>query len=58
MFLFLLKSSIYIDFNVEKADEYPQTDVGDHVRTTKFKTILAKGFTPNWSKEVSCGWKR
>ena len=26
--------------------------VGDHVRISKYKNIFAKGYTPNWSKEV------
>ena len=25
---------------------------GDHVRTSKYKNIFAKGHTPNWSEEV------
>ena len=26
--------------------------VGDHVRTSKYKNIFAKGYTPNWSEEI------
>ena len=26
--------------------------VGDRVRTSKFKNIFAKGYTPNWSREI------
>ena len=26
--------------------------VGDRVRITKFKNIFAKGYTPNWSREI------
>ena len=26
--------------------------VGDRVRISKFKNIFAKGYTPNWSKEI------
>ena len=37
-------------------DEYNKKDtrfkVGDRVRISKFKNIFAKGYTPNWSKEV------
>ena len=36
------------DFN--KKD--PKFKVGDHVRTSKYKNIFAKGYTPNWSEEV------
>ena len=27
--------------------------VGDHVRISKYKNIFAKGYTPNWSEEIS-----
>ena len=37
------------DFN--KKD--PKFKVGDHVRISKYKNIFAKGYTPNWSEEVS-----
>ena len=26
--------------------------VGDRVRISKFKNIFAKGYTPNWSREI------
>ena len=33
-------------------DEDPKFKVGDHIRISKYKNIFAKGYTPNWSKEV------
>ena len=30
----------------------PKFKVGDNVRTSKYKSIFAKGYTPNWSEEV------
>ena len=30
----------------------PKFKVGDHVRISKYKNILAKGYIPNWSEEV------
>ena len=37
-------------------DEHNEIDsrfkVGDRVRISKFKNIFAKGYTPNWSKEI------
>ena len=33
-------------------DKDPKFKVGDHVRISKYKNIFAKGYTPNWSKEV------
>ena len=47
-----VKSSIYIDFNVEKNDEDSQFKVGDSVRISKYKYIFAKSDTQNWSEEV------
>ena len=44
------KDSRYIDFENEVNDTYPKFKVGDHVRISKFKNILAKGYTPNWSE--------
>ena len=40
---------VYIDENFEKDSRFK---VGDRVRISKFKNIFAKGYTPNWSKEV------
>ena len=42
-----VKSSIYIDFNVEKNDEDSQFKVGDLVRISKYKYIIAKSDTQN-----------
>ena len=40
---------VYIDEHNEKSARY---NVGDRVRISKFKNIFAKGYTPNWSKEI------
>ena len=40
---------VYIDENNEKDSRFK---VGDRVRKSKFKNIFAKGYTPNWSKEI------
>ena len=50
---------VYIDEHNEKDTtkssslECSRFKVGDTVRISKFKNILAKGYTPNWSKEIS-----
>ena len=46
-----VKSSKYINFNVEKNDKDPKVKVGDHITITKYKNI-AKGYTSNWSEEI------
>ena len=40
---------VYIDEHNEKHSRFK---VGDKVRISKFKNIFAKGYTPNWSKEI------
>ena len=44
------------DFNIEYKQNTNKKDlkfkVGDHVWISKYKTIFAKGYTPNWSGEV------
>ena len=44
--------SMYIDFNKENNKEGPKFKVFDKVRTSKYKSIFAKDYVPNWSKEV------
>ena len=41
--------TVYIDEHNEKDSKFK---VGDRVRISKFKNIFAKGYTPNWSKEI------
>ena len=40
---------VYIDEHNEKSVRFK---VGDRVRISKFKNVFAKGYTPNWSKEI------
>ena len=40
---------IYIDERNGKSATY---NVSDRVRMSKFKNIFAKGYTPNWSREI------
>ena len=40
---------VYIDEHNEKRSRFK---VGDRVKISKFKNIFAKGYTPNWSKEI------
>ena len=34
-------------------DKDPKFKVGVHARISKYKNIFAKGYTPNWSEEVT-----
>ena len=47
-----VKDNTHIDFNKEVHDKDPKFKLDDHVRTSKYKNIFAKGYTPNESKEV------
>ena len=47
-----VKDNAYIDSGEEVNDEDHKFQVGDHVRISKYKSIFAKGYTPNLSEEV------
>ena len=47
-----VKSDSFAEYNEESNEKVPKLKVGDHVRISKYKNILAKGYTPNWSEEV------
>ena len=40
---------VYIDEHNKKDSRF---NVVDRVRISKFKNIFAKGYTPNWSREI------
>ena len=40
---------VHIDEHNEKPSRFK---IGDRVRISKFKNIFAKGYTPNWSREI------
>ena len=42
----------YAEYDEHPNKKDPKFKVGDHVRTSKYKNIFGKGYTPNWSKEV------
>ena len=47
-----VRDSTYITIGKEVNDKNPKFKVDDHVRISKYKTIFAKDYTPNWSEEV------
>ena len=47
-----VKSNTYISSSKEINVEDPKFKIGDIVRTSKYKSIFAEGFVPNWSEEV------
>ena len=47
-----VKDNTYIDFKKKVNEKDPKFKVGDHVRSSKYKNIFARGYTPNWSEEV------
>ena len=44
-----VKDNTYID---KVNDKDPKFKVGDLVRSSKYKNIFAKGYTPNWCEDV------
>ena len=46
-----VKDNTYIDAIKEVDGKDPKFKVGDHVRISKYKSIFAKWFTPNWSEK-------
>ena len=47
-------SDLYAEYNEDFNKKDPKLNkVGDHVRIWKYKNIFAKGYTANWSEEVS-----
>ena len=47
-----VKDNTYINDDTEINNKDPKFKVGDDVRISKYKNILSKGYTPNWSEEV------
>ena len=47
-----VKDNTYVDFKKEANDKDPKFKVGDHVRSSKYKNVFAKGYTRNWPEEV------
>ena len=45
-------SDSYAEYNEDFNETKPKLKVGDRVRISKYKNILAKGYTQNWSEEV------
>ena len=42
----------YAEYNEDFNKKDPKFKVGDHVRISKSRNIVAKGYTPTWSEEV------
>ena len=47
-----MRSSSYFDFNKEYNEGDLKFEVGDHVRTSKYKNNFAKDYVVNWCVEV------
>ena len=47
-----VKDDEYIDFLKTVNDKDTKFKVVDHVKSSKYKHIIAKGYTPNWSEGV------
>ena len=47
-----VKDNTYINTDKEINNKDPKFKAGDRVRISEYKSIFAKGYTPNWSEEV------
>ena len=47
-----VKNDYFAKYNEESNEKDPEFKVGDHVRISKYKNVFAKGYAPNWSKEI------
>ena len=47
-----VKNNTYINIDKKVNDKYPKFKVGDQIKTSKYKSIFAKGYTPNCTEEV------
>ena len=45
-------SDSYAEYNEDSNEKDPKFKVGDHVRTSKYKNVFAKGYTQNWLEDV------
>ena len=52
-----VKDNACIDLEKEVNNKDSKFKIGDHVRISKYKNIFVKGYTPNWSEEVSVNKK-
>ena len=43
-----IRCDSYVKYNEDFNKKDPKFKVGDHVRISKYETIFAKGYTPNW----------
>ena len=47
-----IEDNTHINIGKEVNDKDPKFKVGDHVRISKYKSIFAEGYAPNWLEEV------
>ena len=47
-----VKDNTYIEVSNKEVNKDPKFKIGDHIRVSKYKSIFAKGYMPNWSEEV------
>ena len=45
-------SDSYVEFNKDSNEKDPKFKVGDRIRISKYKNIVAKWYIQNWSEEV------
>ena len=47
-----VKSDSFVEYNEESNEKDSKFEVYDHFRISKYQKIFAKGYAPNWSKDI------
>ena len=47
-----VKNDSFAEYNEKSNEKDPKFKVGDHVRISKYKSVFAKGYVPNWNEEI------
>ena len=45
-------SDSFAKYNKDSNKRNPKFKVSDHVKISKYKNLFAKGYAPNWSREI------
>ena len=47
-----VENDSFAEYNEESNEKDSKFKISDHVRVSKFKNIVPKGYAPNWSEEI------
>ena len=47
-----VRDNSFAKYNEEFNEKDPKFEVVDHVKISKFKNVIGKGYTPNWNEVI------